>query len=35
MADQGGHGGVTPNEVSTPLVFVTNQLLSDSGGIFL
>ena len=36
MADQGGHGGVTPNEVSTPMVFITDKKTSSSlSGIFM
>lgn len=25
MADQGGHGGVTPNELNVPLVFISDR----------
>ena len=25
MADQGGHGGVTHNEVSTPMIFLSDS----------
>jgi len=31
MADQGGHGGVSVNEVSTPMVFITDSILSHTG----
>ncbi|XP_067944546.1 GPI ethanolamine phosphate transferase 2-like [Watersipora subatra] len=33
MADQGGHGGVTPNEVLTPMVFITNTTTPTSDGL--
>ena len=31
MADQGGHGGVTPNEVSTPMLFITDHNIKQPG----
>lgn len=31
MADQGGHGGVSPNEVSTPMIFLSGKSVFQQG----